>query len=276
VPLSPTTPGGGSSSLPYGTVAAALTGATQTSRYVGATVSGAPAAGTFNVGDFVIDQAGGAWVCSVAGTPGTWGPAVAAGSVQNVHIAPGASIAASKIQGGTAATSGGLFLLSTTTLASNGLIDVTGISQAYSDLVIVGILRGAGATANAALNLRFNGDSGAHYNYQEFYGLSGTPTAGSSVLGAAIRIATAMVANSAAAGRFTPFELQVCGYSSTTWQKSVICSWSAQQTDVAGVQFAGMNGGVWGSTAAITEVSLFPSDGSNLLAGSQVRIYGRP
>lgn len=56
----------------YGVVAAALTGATQTSRYVGATASGAPVAGTFAVGDFVISRDGHIFVCTVAGTPGTW------------------------------------------------------------------------------------------------------------------------------------------------------------------------------------------------------------
>lgn len=49
-----------------------LTGATQASRYVGATASGAPASGTFAVGDFVIDRTGKVWICTTAGTPGTW------------------------------------------------------------------------------------------------------------------------------------------------------------------------------------------------------------
>lgn len=49
-----------------------LTGATAASRYVGATTSGAPATGTFAVGDLVIDQTGAVWICTVAGTPGTW------------------------------------------------------------------------------------------------------------------------------------------------------------------------------------------------------------
>lgn len=52
-----------------------LTGATAASRYVGATVSGAPASGTFAVGDFAIDQTGVIWICKAAGTPGTWVPA---------------------------------------------------------------------------------------------------------------------------------------------------------------------------------------------------------
>jgi hypothetical protein len=50
----------------------ALTGSVAATRYVGGTTSGAPASGTFAVGDFVIDQTGVPWVCTGAGTPGTW------------------------------------------------------------------------------------------------------------------------------------------------------------------------------------------------------------
>lgn len=49
-----------------------LTGATAATRYVGATASGAPATGTFSVGDFSIDRTGAVYVCTVAGSPGTW------------------------------------------------------------------------------------------------------------------------------------------------------------------------------------------------------------
>lgn len=52
--------------------ASGLTGATAASRYVGATASGAPASGTFAVGDFVIDRTAAIWVCTTAGSPGTW------------------------------------------------------------------------------------------------------------------------------------------------------------------------------------------------------------
>lgn len=49
-----------------------LTGAVQPTRYVGGTTSGAPTSGTFAQGDFVISANGHVWVCTVAGTPGTW------------------------------------------------------------------------------------------------------------------------------------------------------------------------------------------------------------
>ena len=49
-----------------------LTGAVSATRYVGGTTNGAPTAGTFAVGDFIVDQTASIWVCTVAGTPGTW------------------------------------------------------------------------------------------------------------------------------------------------------------------------------------------------------------
>ncbi len=43
-------------------------------RYMGTTSLGAPTGGavTFTVGDFVIDQTGAVWTCTIAGAPGTW------------------------------------------------------------------------------------------------------------------------------------------------------------------------------------------------------------
>jgi hypothetical protein len=49
-----------------------LTGAVTASRYVGGTASVAPTTGTFAVGDYVITATGRVWVCTVAGTSGTW------------------------------------------------------------------------------------------------------------------------------------------------------------------------------------------------------------
>ncbi len=48
------------------------TGATAATRYAGATASGAPASGTFLKGDFIIDQTGKVYICTVSGSPGTW------------------------------------------------------------------------------------------------------------------------------------------------------------------------------------------------------------
>jgi hypothetical protein len=60
--------------------ASGLTGAVAASRYAGATTSGAPTTGTFALGDFIIDQTGKLWICTTAGTSGTWTAAAGGGS----------------------------------------------------------------------------------------------------------------------------------------------------------------------------------------------------
>ena len=53
---------------------AGTTGAPNPGRFVGVTASSAPSTGTYRVGDFVVTQSGAGpiYVCTVAGTPGTW------------------------------------------------------------------------------------------------------------------------------------------------------------------------------------------------------------
>lgn len=70
--------------------ASGLTGATAATRYVGGTTSGAPVSGTFAIGDFVIAQNGGLWICTAAGTPGSWiNPASGATSWTNFALGAG-------------------------------------------------------------------------------------------------------------------------------------------------------------------------------------------
>jgi hypothetical protein len=56
-----------------------LTGAVAATRYVGGTTSGHPITGTFAVGDYVVTQDGSIYICTGAGTSGTW-VAVSGGS----------------------------------------------------------------------------------------------------------------------------------------------------------------------------------------------------
>jgi len=52
-------------------------GAGLPARFVGATASGAPTFGAFEIGDLVIDRTGVAWICTTAGVPGAWTSAAA-------------------------------------------------------------------------------------------------------------------------------------------------------------------------------------------------------
>lgn len=112
-----------------GVVNAFLTGATQASRYAGATASGAPVTGTFATGDFVIARDGKVWVCTAGGSPGTWS-----------DVSSGAAVgyATPSIALGAAAAAGA----ATTVIRSDSTIaafDATNPStQAFGDAAAVG------------------------------------------------------------------------------------------------------------------------------------------
>ena len=55
--------------------ATGLPGAQIATRYVGAVSGTYPSTGTFLLGDHVIDITGSIWICTTAGTPGTWAQA---------------------------------------------------------------------------------------------------------------------------------------------------------------------------------------------------------
>ena len=85
-------------SVVYNSVAVGgLTGVPLSCRLMGGNTSGPPASGTFSQLDIAVDGTGAAWICTAAGTPGTW---VQAGTVLARASAPavvaltdGASIA---------------------------------------------------------------------------------------------------------------------------------------------------------------------------------------
>jgi hypothetical protein len=125
----------------FGVVAAALTGATSgTTRLAGAlNVSGPPIAGTFQVGDMVMDPSATLWVCTVAGTPGTWSPTVSQVFANRSSSATMALNEFTLFSGSTAAQ--------TLTLPSNSVHGTLNIIANYST-VSVTISGGAGSLSN--------------------------------------------------------------------------------------------------------------------------------
>lgn len=65
-------PGGSAVAVAAAFAPTGLTGSITASRYVGGTASVAPTTGLHAVGDYVITATGRIFVCTVAGTPGTW------------------------------------------------------------------------------------------------------------------------------------------------------------------------------------------------------------
>ena len=141
-----------------------LTGATAASRYVGATASGAPTAGTFAVGDFVIDQTGKVWVCTTAGTPGTW-TQVGGGALTSYSINLGADVTlagSTPVNIGSQALPIGTFLIvaTATLLAGGSASNLTDLwlgpnSASVTGAYIVG--EGADGTASSYYQVTLKG-----------------------------------------------------------------------------------------------------------------------
>lgn len=114
-------------------IASGLTGSTAASRYVGATASGAPASGAHSVGDYIVTQDGHVFVCTSAGTPGTW---TDAGSVGNLVTSVFGRT------GAVAATSGDYTAAQVTNAADKS----SGSTQAFTAAITCGGMRGLSAT----------------------------------------------------------------------------------------------------------------------------------
>jgi hypothetical protein len=173
---------------------------------------------------------------------------------------------------GSSGGAGSVTLLSTTTLAVDGVFDVASISQAYNDLVLVMNVR---ATRVASLfdtmQMRFNNDSGANYLWQRL-GVNGATVTGAGGGGATSFNTVDVPAATATAGQFAQVELTIAGYTSATWQKTFVGAAFGQNGTAQSIQ---QISGVWASTAAVNRVGFFGVITANLLTGSVLRIYGR-
>lgn len=173
-----------------------VTGATAASRFVGATASGAPVTGTFLVGDYIVDQTGSFWICTVAGSPGTWTNAPNASNFK--YLGKGTTSTPATI---VATTSPGTDIGCSVTGTPDGTHDVkilfnvpgpTAMTSAGAGLHICvqkdgSVIQDNGVTAGNAAITSGNGASGiamdaAPSNAAHTYKLSGYATAGNITL----------------------------------------------------------------------------------------------
>lgn len=175
---------------------------------------------------------------------------------------------------GSSSGGGGAVLLNNVTLGVNGNFDIQNISQAYSDLIIILIARSAAVTAADALNFRLNNDAGAtNYQYVGTNESSIGTIGGYGATGAAQYQCGTIPGASDGATLYGGVWIEIIGYTSTTWAKTIKSNAYYLQS-FGGVHQHLNAAGQWNGTAAVNRFTTLEGGGP-LLAGSWCRIYGR-
>lgn len=271
----------------YGVVSAALTGATQASRYVGSTTSGAPASGTFAVGDFVVARDGHLFVCTTAGSPGTWADVGASSGVSSLDSITGAvtlvggtniSVTDNSPSAGdiTIATSGGsgLVNLYESTLGSDtASIDTGagGIASGHGDLIIYITVRTAVAAATDSLIMRVNNNSSGLY-YSSRVQVNNTTVTGATSTAQTSWLETCH-GDGAAGNLASAFRIDIPAYDQTTFGKTgLLHSYTFDGTTAN--NFEASRGIGYNSASAISQFAISATSTSNLKTGSRLVVYG--
>ena len=161
-------------------------------------------------------------------------------------------------------TSGGMTLLSTTTLTGSS-VTVSSISGSYTNLVI--LLRDFRTSMDdRTINIRFNSDTGSNYNYANVWANVGSITQ-SSGTGTSLFINKGNISSTAI--NLGQGNITIPLYASTSYNKSLYYGFGS--INPSGTQ-SGVGFGRYASTSAITSVTLFP-DAGNFDAGT-ILIYG--
>lgn len=150
-------------------------------------------------------------------------------------------------------------------------VDFTSLPATFAHLMVVIHARGDQAATQTSLNLRLNGDSGAHYDwFSEFTGSAGSSSAASS---GQIGFITAA---SSPSNRFSPYVLWVPHYAQANTIKAVQTLGFNMTAGGAANITPYANSFYWFDTpAAINELTFLPGSG-NLVANSRFTVYGLP
>jgi len=143
----------------------------------------------------------------------------------------------------------------------------------WAHLCIMGYFRNTDATTWNQICVRFNGDSGANYDWQWLQGFSTSP-GGGEVLGQSAGELALIPAGNAVANTFGALHTWIGNYAGSSNNKSYVSSSGAKFQNAASGQAWRSNCGHWRSNAAITQITILPLNAGNIAAGSKVTLYG--
>ena len=161
--------------------------------------------------------------------------------------------------------------ISTETLASTAsIVNIGGITSAYTDFVLSCFVRSTAALGTTDLLLRFNVNAGNAYDGGYMTGNGSAATAARYTNSSYAAPMGIMAAGNLAAGIFSSALITAPGYSNTTTYKNAHCL-SGSDYNGGGNTMLAVN--TYGYTVAITNIQLLPASG-NFAVGSSFTLYG--
>ena len=166
-----------------------------------------------------------------------------------------------------AAKTGTYTLINSSTLGSNqSSVVFSSIPGTYTDLVLVcQILQ---VTNGEDVSMQFNSDTGTNYSATYLCGDGSTAHSGRSSTYARIQLDHHGTPDTSTA--FSTNIINIQDHANTTTYKTVLAR-SGSLSSIGGT--VGVVG-LWRSTAAITSITTFCSNGSNMKTGSTFKLYG--
>lgn len=219
--------------------ASGITGAANPTRMVGATGGGPPTTGTFVTGDVAVDTVYSlSWYCTAGGSPGTWAPL------------------SSTVLSNT-------FVLNSVNSASVTLPTVLTPYFNHIRLTMAGSTASAGATD--FINMTFNADAAAHYEW-EYSGWTVSGVAANSQGASASSMISGYLGGSAGNGQSI---IDIPFFRSTAALKGIsyISKVAVGITSSANT-FSIQGAGSWNGASAITSITLATNSTSNFTGGS--------
>jgi hypothetical protein len=152
-------------------------------------------------------------------------------------------------------------------------LDFLNIPATYKHLLLEIFTRSSGAVTGTEIDMYFNFDTNANYDYMYIVAASGAPIPNpTNVIGAGVmEVGTCSGAN-APADSFDCTVIDILGYS-TAFRKSCISQTQQKRGDSSGNLIMGIRSGYWRSTAVVNRITCRLGAG-NFLAGTLATLLG--
>ena len=153
-------------------------------------------------------------------------------------------------------------------------VNFSNIPQTYSHLFLIFTTRSDYSGFYTQLAIQLNGDTGANYDGEHLYGTGGAVKASADVTATYAHLLAIPAAN-ATANCPASATIWIPNYGDTTFFKIIIThNGTFVQLGNSNANLTENLASLWRSTAAINQITLFPTQNSNFVAGSIFSLYG--